>query len=266
MLWRSADCSPSSPASLALCWADSSFSLATLSCKAVRPWAFASPSARRAAAEPSSASILALACAVLSVFSSMRRRTCSRSPARPWRRSSTSPSCTWALSARSEYFSTASSASRSWAVAASSSYCAAVTSRWVFASSSPAAFRSALSPSFCRFSRSSSLALDRMPAERDTDPPVMDPPALSTWPSRVTMRKRWPNFRAMAMALSMSLAMTTRPSRLEKMPAYCRSKEMSVSPIPKNPSSFSTALSRNSAGRTVFMGRKVARPPSRRLR
>ena len=172
----------------------------------------------------------------------------------------------WALSARSEYFSTASSASRSWAEAASSSYWAAVSSRWARASSPAAAFKSAARPSFCVFNRSSSLARLKMPAERDTEPPVMEPPALSTCPSRVTMRKRWPNFRAMAMALSIFWAITTRPNRLEKMPAYSGAKEISPSPMPTKPSSRSTALSRKSAGRMVFMGRKVARPPSRRLR
>ena len=40
------------------------------------------------------------------------------------------------------------------------------------------------------FSRSSSLARLRMPALREAEPPVMEPPGLSTWPSRVTMRKR----------------------------------------------------------------------------
>ena len=39
-----------------------------------------------------------------------------------------------------------------------------------------------------RYYRSSSLPRLRMPALRLTLPPVMEPPALSTWPSRVTMR------------------------------------------------------------------------------
>ena len=59
-----------------------------------------------------------------------------------------------------------------------------------------------------------------MPAERDTLPPVMEPPRLMTCPSRVTMRKRFWYFLAMAMPQSKSSTTTVRPSRLRKMPSY----------------------------------------------
>ena len=139
-------------------------------------------------------------------------------------------------------------------------------SRWASSSALAAAARSARRPSLWVLSRSSSLARLRMPALRDTDPPVMEPPGFKTWPSRVTILKRWPNLRAMAMALSMSWATTTRPRRLLKIFAYWGSKEMRASPMPTKPRSRSTPRSRNSPGRMVDRGRKVHRPASRRLR
>lgn len=94
---------------------------------------------------------------------------------------------------------------------------AAVASRLASSMAWAAAVRCSSTPARCRFSRSSSLARLRMPALRDTEPPVMEPPGLSTWPSRVTILKRWPYLRAMAMAASISSATTVRPSRLEKI-------------------------------------------------
>ena len=61
----------------------------------------------------------------------------------------------------------------------------------------------------------------------------MEPPALTTCPSRVTIRKRWLYRLAMATAASRSSAMTVRPKTLRMMPAYRLSYPTSSEATPR---------------------------------
>ena len=174
-------CRRSSAASAS--WAAISCSLAAMAAlaSAIRPW--------RAVSSPSKFSI---------VLSSVVR---SRS------------NCPFSPRSRS----TASSAARRWPWATSRAYWAAVSSRLASSAALAASSSFWVRPSFLCRRAFSSLARDRMPALRLTLPPVMEPPRLMTWPSRVTMRKRFWYFRAMAMPQSKSSAITVRPRRFLKM-------------------------------------------------
>ena len=90
------------------------------------------------------------------------------------------------------------------------------------ARSSSAAQRFSLSAvrTLCFLSFSSSLARERMPLFFAALPPVMEPPAFISWPSRVTMRSLPPLFLDMRTASASVSATTVRPRRLAKICSY----------------------------------------------
>ena len=77
------------------------------------------------------------------------------------------------------------------------------------------------SHSFCRVSIS--LILESTPVFFALDPPVMEPPALISCPSSVTILKAYLYCLAIAMASSKSSATTVLPSRLAIISRYCLS-------------------------------------------
>ena len=139
----------------------------------------------------------------MAVSSPVRFSTLSRRAASIWSKRSFTP---WSRS-------TSSSAARCWAWAVLSSYWAASSSRRALSSAVWASRSLACRASVRLRSFSSSAARLRTPALRLTEPPVMEPPRLMTWPSSVTMRKALRYFRAMAMPQSRSSAMTVLPRR-----------------------------------------------------
>ena len=74
--------------------------------------------------------------------------------------------------------------------------------------------------SFLLFISSISFFLERIPVLFDTLPPVYEPPALTTCPSRVTILNLYPYFLAMTEAESIFSATHTFPSRLPMICEY----------------------------------------------
>ena len=92
-------------------------------------------------------------------------------------------------------------------------------------------------------------------------PPVMEPPALKSSPSRVTMRRLYLYFLASAMALSMVSATTTRPNRYLARPSYRETTWTRSLASPRTPFSFRAAGWENVCLPLMLVnGRKVALP------
>ena len=94
----------------------------------------------------------------------------------------------------------------------------------------------------------------------------MAPPACRICPSKVTMRNRCPYALASASAVSIFSEMTVRASRLHTIFLYFSLNLTRASAVPKQPFCRSRPVSRRLFARMVSSGRKVARPPSVRLR
>ena len=179
--------------------------------------------------------------------------------------SSTVAARSWTCLASSVRRRTSSSASRRrpWT---------AVISNSVFAASeaaSAACWRrvSALAASALRSSarRESVLARVSTPALLAAEPPVMLPPAFMTCPSSVTMRTRLPLARAMGTAWSSVSQITVRPRAFSTTARYCASQETRLEAMAMKPGWRWQTVSCSVWGWMVVRGRKVARPPSRRL-
>ena len=92
-------------------------------------------------------------------------------------------------------------------------------------------------------------------------PPVMEPPALKSSPSRVTMRRLYLYFLARAMALSMVSTTTTRPRRYRASPLYCPSTWTRSWASPRTPFSLRAAgCEKFWLPLMLVRGRKVALP------
>ena len=113
--------------------------------------------------------------------------------------------------------------------------------------------------------RESVLARVSTPALLAAEPPVMLPPAFMTCPSSVTMRTRLPLARAMGTAWSSVSQITVRPRAFSTTARYCASQETRLEAMAMKPGWRWQTVSCSVWGRMVVRGRKVARPPSRRL-
>ena len=113
-------------------------------------------------------------------------------------------------------------------------------------------------------SSASSFALESMPVPFAALPPVIEPPAFMSCPSRLTMRRRLPFAFDIRTASARVSATTVLPRRFAKIPSYFASKCTRSYATPTKPGSF-TGASFMTPPLTVSTGRKVARPESMRF-
>ena len=106
-----------------------------------------------------------------------------------------------------------------------------------------------------------SLARDNKPVLLFKEPPVREPPAFTTWPSRVTTLKRYEYFLAIDTAELRSSAITILPSKFCKMPLYSSLQSHKSDATPIKPKQLSIPFSFRYLGLIVAIGRNVALPP-----